>query len=95
MVTFEEAVLAVHHVDASPLQAGGAVNLTVVLVEPAVRATHRHKGGPALLLADALGAPGFCHQHTLPTPSTVGPPAGASVWVREGWVRGEGTGERV
>lgn len=83
--TFKEAVLAVHHVDPSPLQAGGAVDLAVVLVEPAVRATHRHEGGPAFLLADTLGAAGFCHQHTLSTPPTVSPPAGISVWVGEGW----------
>lgn len=83
--TFEEAVLAVHHVDPSPLQAGGAVNLAVVLVEPAVRAAHGHEGGPAFLLADALGAPGLRHQDALSTPSAVGPPTGVPVWVREGW----------
>lgn len=83
--TFEEAVLAVHHVDASPLQAGGAVNLAVVLVEPAVRAAHRHEGGPALFLAHALGAAGFRHQHALSTPPAVGPPTGTFVRVREGW----------
>lgn len=83
--TFEEALLAVHHVDPSPLQAGGAVNLAVVLVEPAVRATHRHEGGPALLLADALGTAGVRHQHTLPASSTVGPPTRILIWVGKGW----------
>lgn len=75
-VTFEEAVLAVHNVDPPPLQAGGAVDLTVVLVEPAVGATHRHEGGPALLLAHALGTACSGHQDALSTPPTVGPPTG-------------------
>lgn len=74
--TFEEAVFAVDHVDAPPLQAGGAVDLTVVLIEPAIGATHRHKRGPALFLADALGTTGFRHHGALPTTPTVGPPAG-------------------
>lgn len=73
------------HVDASPLQAGGAVHLAVVLVEPAVGATHGHEGGPALLLADALGAPGFRHHGALPAPPTVGPPAGTFLRVGQSW----------
>lgn len=85
--TFEEAVLAVHHVDASPLQAGGAVNLAVVLVEAPVRAAHRHEGGPTLLLADALGAAGFRHQNALPPPAAVRPAAGTPVRVGRGWKR--------
>lgn len=84
--TFEEAVFAVDHVDASPLQAGGAVHLAVVLVEAAIGAAHGHEGGPALLLADALGAAGLRHHRALPAPPTVGPPAGAFLRVGQSWV---------
>lgn len=73
------------HVDASPLQAGGAVHLAVVLVEAAVGAAHGHKRGPTLLLADALGAAGFRHHGALPAPPTVGPPAGALLRVGQSW----------
>lgn len=73
------------HVDASPLQAGGAVHLAVVLVEPAVGAAHGHERGPALLLADALGTAGFRHHGALPAPPTVGPPAGTFLWVGQIW----------
>lgn len=78
------------HVDPPPLQAGGAVDLAVVLVEPAVGAAHRHEGGPALLLAHALGAAGPRHQHALSTPPTVGPPTGVFIRVGDsGWTKKE------
>lgn len=83
--TFEEAVFAVDHVDASPLQAGGAVHLAVVLIEAAIGATHGHERRPALLLADALGAAGFCHHGALSAPPTVGPPAGTVLRVGGSW----------
>lgn len=73
-----------HHVDPPPLQAGGAVDLTVVLIEPAVGAAHRHEGGPALLLAHALGTACPRHQYALSTPPTVGPPTGIFVLVGGG-----------
>lgn len=73
------------HVDASPLQAGGAVHLAVVLVEPAVGAAHRHERGPTLLLADALGPAGLRHHGALPAPSAVGPPAGTVLRVGQSW----------
>lgn len=85
--TFKEAVFAVHHIDPSPLQAGGTVNLAVVLVKPAIWATHWHKGGSTLFLANALGTASFCHQHALSTPSTVGPPTGTFFCVGKGWKR--------
>lgn len=83
--TFEEAVFAVDHVDASPLQAGGAVHLAVVLVEASIGAAHGHERGPAFLLADALGPPGFRHHSALPASPTVGPPAGAFLRFGQSW----------
>ena len=81
--TFEEAVLAVYHVDAPLLQTGSAVHLAVVLVEAAVGAAHRHEGGPALLLAHALGTARLRQHQALPAPAAVGPPAETPVRVQE------------
>lgn len=50
----EEAVLAVGDGQLLPLQAGGTVQLTVVLVKPAVGAAHWQVAGPARLQAAAL-----------------------------------------
>lgn len=73
-----------HHVDPPPLQAGGAVDLAVVLIEPAVGAAHWHKGGSALLLAHTLSTAGPRHQYTLSTPPTVSLPTGIVIQVRGG-----------
>jgi hypothetical protein len=66
--TFEEAVLAVDNDDPLPQQAGGTVELTVVLIEPPVGATHGHIAGPAGLQAAALRLPSFPAEHT-PAPT--------------------------
>lgn len=84
-LTFEEAVLAVHHVYSFLLQAGGAVDLAVVLVESAVGAAHGHKRGVAFLLAHTLGSTRRQRQHTLASPAAELPPAGSLIGFKGHW----------
>lgn len=79
-LTFEKAVFAVDHIDPPPLQAGGAVQLAVVLVKTSIGATHGHKRSVAPFLAHALDAARYIPDHTLPAPATVRPPARTLVW---------------
>lgn len=52
------------NVDFLPLQTRGSVQLTVVFIEPAIRATDRHVGGLAVLDTPALGQVGVPVEHT-------------------------------
>lgn len=53
------------NVDFLPLQTRGSMELTVVFIEPAIRATDRHVGGLAVLDTPALGQVGVPVEHTL------------------------------
>lgn len=79
-LTFEKAVFAVDHIDPPPLQASGAVQLTVVLIKTSVRATHGNKRSVAPFLAHTLDTARYVPDHTLPTPTTVRPPAWTLIW---------------
>ncbi|KAL6470494.1 hypothetical protein MHYP_G00216130 [Metynnis hypsauchen] len=69
-LTFEETVFAVYDIDPSLLQAGGAIHLTVVLVEMPIRTADRYKRTVAFLLAHTLRLACQLPDHTLSAPST-------------------------
>ena len=61
--TFKETVLAVDNGDLPLQQAGGSVELTVILIKPPIGATHGHVAGPAGLQAPAFRLPGLSAEH--------------------------------
>lgn len=69
--TFEEAVFAVNNVDFLPLQAGCSMKFTVILIEFAIRSTHRHITGLAVIYASTFRLIGLLVHNALASPATV------------------------